>query len=163
MRRRRRIVCDDEEAHIPTSAQVKGASLEYRELHAGEKPAMSHFFRDAGFPVALLPNDRGWGAWSRDKLVGCIALCHEANTWVLRGPEVLPGFQKRGTGARLLELIQPELAGHSWYCVAYPYLKAMYAKAGFAPCPPDQQPRFLAKRVAWLRQTGWDLLILKKP
>ena len=148
---------------MPTSAQVRAASLEYRELTASEKPGMAHFFREAGFPVAILPDDRGWGAWSRDKLVGCIALCHEANTWVLRGPEIRHGFQKRGTGARLLELVEPELAGHPWYCVAYPYLKAMYAKVGFAPCPPGEQPRFLSKRVAWLRQTGWDLVILKRP
>lgn len=147
---------------MPASTQVKPASLEYRELEPGERVEMGAFFRDAGFPVAILPTDRGWGGWSRDTLVACVALCEEAKTWVVRGPEVRHGFQKRGTGARLLEMIEPALARLTCYCVAYPYLKGMYAKAGFEPCPPAQQPRFLAKRVAWLRQTGWELTVLRR-
>lgn len=147
---------------MPASANVKAAALDYRELDREEMRELALFFREAGFPVAILPDDRGWGAWSRDKLVGCIALCHEAGAWVLRGPEVRHGFQKRGTGARLLDLVAPQLAGRSWYCVAYPYLKRMYARVGFLPCPAEEQPRFLAKRVAWLRQTGWDLMVLRR-
>ena len=148
---------------MPTSAQVKAASLEYRELVAAEKPDMARFFQEAGFPVAILPDDRGWGAFSRDRLVGCVALCQEAKAWVLRGPEVRQGFQKRGTSARLLEVVEPALAGLTCFCVAYPYLKAMYAKVGFEPCPPEERPRFLSKRVAWLKQTGWDLVVLRRP
>jgi len=145
-----------------TATRRVSAPVEYRKLEANEHPALIRFFRDAGFPVALMERDEGWGAWSHGTLVGCIALCHEARTWILRGPEVRDPFRRRGVGAELLKAAEPEFQRHPCYCVAYPYLLRMYLKSGFRPCPPAEQPRFLASRVQRLRETGWDLVVLRR-
>ena len=138
------------------------APLEYRRFAAEERADLVRFFREAGFPVSLMERDEGWGAWARGMLVGAIALCHEARTWVLRGPEVKDPFRRRGVGARLILEAQPQFAEHTCYCVAYPYLLRMYEKAGFRPCPGSEQPKFLAGRVQRLRETGWDLVVVRR-
>jgi GNAT superfamily N-acetyltransferase len=145
------------------ASRVNRSLVEYRHFEPSEHVDLIRFFREAGFPIAILPKDKGWGAWAGDRLVGCIALCHEAKTWILRGPEVMPPYQRRGVGAGLLHVALPTLQEHDCYCVAYPRLLRMYQRAGFRPCPLSDQPSFLRKRVAWLQETGWDLIILRRP
>jgi hypothetical protein len=38
----------------------------------------------------------------------------------------------------------------------------LYGAAGFEPCPPDEIPRFLARRVKGLREAQWDVTVLKR-
>ena len=137
-------------------------SIEYRAFLDAEHDTLSRFYREAGFPVAIMPGDEGWGAWDKEHLVGCLALSHEANTWIVRGPEIKAEYRRRGVGAHLLHCAMPRLRGKTCYCVAYSFLMRMYSRAGFHACPANEQPAFLAKRVARLRDQGWDLRILRR-
>lgn len=137
-------------------------SIEYRAFDEAEHDSLSRFYREAGFPVAIMPGDEGWGAWERGHLVGCLALSHEANTWLLRGPEIRAEYRRRGVGAHLLHLAMPRLRNKTCYCVSYTFLTRMYSRAGFHVCPLHEQPPFLSKRVARLRDQGWDLKILRR-
>jgi hypothetical protein len=60
------------------ASRVNRSLVEYRHFEPSEHVDLIRFFREAGFPIAILPKDKGWGAWAGDRLVGCIALCHEA-------------------------------------------------------------------------------------
>jgi len=147
------------------SAQLRRTpshAIEYRAFDDAGQETLSRFYREAGFPVAIMPGDEGWGAWDRGVLVGCLALSHEANTWIMRGPEIKAEYRRRGVGAHLLNLAMPRLRGKTCYCVSYTFLMRMYSRAGFHACPPHEQPAFLAKRVARLRDQGWDLKILRR-
>lgn len=138
-------------------------ALEYRAFDDAEHDVLSRFYREAGFPVAIMPGDEGWGAWTHGVLVGCLALSHEANTWILRGPEIRSEHRRRGVGAHLLGLALPRLRGKTVYCVSYAYLMRMYSRVGFHVCPPYEQPPFLRKRVDRFREQGWDVRVLKRP
>jgi predicted N-acetyltransferase YhbS len=142
--------------------QHPAASLEYRAFAPGERSDLSRFFREAGYPVPISPDDQGWGAWSQGTLVGAIALCHEENEWLLRGPEILHAFRRRRVGAELLKLAIPKLRSHTCYCVAYSFLARMYSAEGFKPCPSEEIPKFLARRIKGLREAQWDVTVLRR-
>ena len=141
----------------------KASALECRPFEANEQPELIRFFREAGFPVPIHTKDMGWGVRVHGRLIGCIALCHEGKTWILRGPEVLPTNRRRGVGAELIRCVLPSLADRDCYCVAYPNLLKLYQGFGFRPCATTEQPAFLRRRVAWLRETGWELTVLRRP
>ena len=137
-------------------------TIEYRAFEDSEHHTLSRFYREAGFPVAIMPGDEGWGAWDGKILVGCLALSHEANTWLLRGPEIKAQYRRRGVGAHLLGQALPRIRNRTCLCVSYSFLVRMYSRAGFHACPAHEQPPFLARRVERLREQGWDLKILKR-
>jgi GNAT superfamily N-acetyltransferase len=109
------------------------ASLELRRLLPEEYRQVAAFYREAGYPAAIKPEDIAWGAWSGPALVGCISLCPEEGVWVLRGPEVQFEYRRHGVGRMLLDLVKPEVATRTCYCLAYVYLTGLYAVAGFRP------------------------------
>ena len=133
--------------------------LESRRMSPAEHDDLKRFFRKSGYPARVEPTI-AWATWRGTELAGCVALCLEEDTWVLRGPEVLSDLRRRGIGARLLAAAQPELADRTTYCIAYSHLRRLYSSIGFRSCSPEETPDFLRKRVNALRAMGWDVTLL---
>ena len=130
-----------------------------RRMAPEDHDDLTRFFRESGYPAQVEPTI-AWGAWRGSELAACVALSHEGDTWVLRGPEVRVDFRHRGVGKRLLAAAAPELADRTTYCVAYSHLRRMYSSIGFRTSSPGEKPDFLRKRVYALRTEGWEVVLL---
>jgi len=147
---------------ISTHPKAQLASHEVRGTPAEQRSDVERFFRLAGYPVPIGKPLAAWGAWDREDLVGCLAICLEDGVEILRGPEIVNRRRRRGYGKALLDAAAPALEGRTLYCVAYTHLLRMYGKAGFGPCAPGEGPDFLRRRVAALVARGWHVALLKR-
>jgi len=136
--------------------------IEYRRFRPEESGVLLRYFLRAGYPVPLSPQDTGWGAWNGEELVGALALSREHGEWLVRGPEIDSAYRRRRVGSALISLAIPEIRSLRCYCIAYTFLVRMYSRAGFRACPRESQPAFLARRVAKLRESQWDVVLLTR-
>jgi hypothetical protein len=136
--------------------------LEYRRFLPEESEVLPRFFLQAGYMVPVTAQDTGWGAWSDGELVGALALSSLQGSWLLRGPEIVSNFRRRGIGAALLDLALPEIRGIECYCPAYSNLVRMYSRVGFKVCLPADAPPYLAQQLALVRETQLNLMLLKR-
>jgi hypothetical protein len=137
--------------------------LEYRRFRPEESDVLPRFFLQAGYMLPVTAQDIGWGAWSDGELVGALALSSIQESWLLRGPEIVSGFRRRGVGAALLDLATPEIREIECYVAAYSNLVRMYARVGFRVCLPAEAPPYLAQQLAIVRKTQLNLVLLKRP
>ncbi|MBB5018692.1 GNAT superfamily N-acetyltransferase [Chitinivorax tropicus] len=112
------------------------------------------FYRQIGYRHMLTGDERLIGAWSDNRLVGCVRLCQEQGESVLRGMQILPAYQRQGLGTRLLLALTQAVGDQPCYCVPYHHLHGFYHQAGFRVLPLDQAPGFLSERVLRYRHDG---------
>jgi hypothetical protein len=136
--------------------------IEYRRFRPEESDLLPRFFLQAGYMLPVRAEDTGWGAWSDGELVGALALSSMQGSWLMRGPEIVSGFRRRGVGAALLDMALPEIRGIECYCPAYSNLVRMYSRLGFKVCLPADMPPYLAQQLAIVRQTQLNLVLLKR-
>ncbi len=136
--------------------------LEYRRFRLEESEILPRFFLQAGYMLPVTARDTGWGAWDKEVLVGALALSRMPGGHLLRGPEIVSAYRRRGVGAALLDLAVPDLDAFECYCAAYPNLTQMYLRVGFKPCPLKDAPQFFAQQLAIFRNTQLDLVLLKR-
>jgi hypothetical protein len=137
--------------------------LEYRRFRPEESDVLPRFFLQAGYMLPVAPQDTGWGAWADGDLVGALALSNMQGSWLLRGPEIVSQFRRRGVGAALLDLALPDIRGFDCFCPAYSNLVRMFARVGFRVCLPAEAPPYLAQQLAIVRQTQLNLILLRRP
>lgn len=144
-------------------SQLPGiAALDLIKAGKEEVSEVARFYREAGYPVPIQPEDTCWGAWDGPVLVGALALCREGGIRILRGPEVAHAYRRRGVGKALLRLAAPEVARDTTYCISYGFLKRLHAAGGFRAVPPGDAPEFLWRRVSVLNAQDWDVVLLRR-
>jgi predicted N-acetyltransferase YhbS len=136
--------------------------IEYRSFRPSESDVLPRFFLQAGYMLPVTAQDRGWGAWSDGELVGALALSRFEESWLLRGPEIVSAFRRRGVGSSLLELALPEIRDIACYCAAYSNVVNLYMPVGFTPCPEKETPAYLSQQMAIFRRMQWDLVLLRR-
>jgi GNAT superfamily N-acetyltransferase len=136
--------------------------IEYRRFRPEESDVLPRFFLQAGYMLPVTAQDAGWGAWSKGELVGALALSSIQGLWLLRGPEIVSGYRRRGVGAALLDLAIPEIRSLECYCACYSHLIHMYERVGFRAFPLGDAPPYFAQQIAIGRKTLSNLVLLKR-
>ena len=136
--------------------------IEYRRFRPEESDVLPRFFLQAGYMLPVTTQDTGWGAWSKGELVGALALSSMEGSSLLRGPEIVSGYRRRGVGAALLDLAIPEIRSFECYCACYAHLIPMYERVGFRVFPLEEAPAYFARQMAIGRKTQWNLVLLRR-
>lgn len=122
----------------------------------------SELYAQCGYRHGLADRDYVLAATQQGALIGVARLCREHDTTVLRGMQVLPGFQRRGVGTRLLEACVAALGDSACYCLPWAYLEPFFARFDFRPCAPGAAPQFLLDRHATYHAEGYDVLLMRR-
>jgi len=80
------------------------------------------------------------------EIIGAVRICFEYGTKVLRGMQIKPGWQRKGTGSQMLQFLAGHLDMNDCYCLPYQHLRSFYASIGFKEISPLDAPVFLAER-----------------
>jgi N-acetylglutamate synthase-like GNAT family acetyltransferase len=136
--------------------------IEITEAGPADHADIAALYAEAGYGAAIESADTLLVAWAGAQLAGVVRLCAEEGVTVLRGMQVLPAFQRRGVGSKLLAACGPRLDGQLAFCLPYVHLKDFYAAAGFTPASADILPDFLARRLADYRAKGQQVLAMRR-
>lgn len=114
----------------------------------GSKGATRLFYRHVGYDGEVRARDRVFVAREAGEIVGAVRLCTEWNEKVLRGMQVSPGWQQRGVGTKLLEVVVTALEGQSCFGIAPRRLDTFYLRRGnFRFIDRVDGPGFLQRRL----------------
>lgn len=112
-----------------------------------------YFHRKVGYSTKPDKEDEIFVAMESGTIVGVGRLCREYGTLVIRGMQVLPEYQGKGVGSRLLEKMVGAIPSSTeCWGVPYEHLEAFYKKGGFDFVPDERAPQFLQERVSKYRE-----------
>lgn len=115
-----------------------------------------------GYRGAMLDDDVVFGAEQGDALVGLVRRTTEHGTQMLRGMYVAPFLRRSGVGSLLLSHFVDTLPVPWCWCVPYANLQRFYGRGGFHPVNPAEAPRFLRERLAFYRDEGLDVILMRR-
>ena len=121
------------------------------------------FDQKCSYGGGVKPEDCVFIARIDNQLAGVVRLCSEMNVLVLRGMQVLPEFQGRGIGTKLLKSCNDYLAQQSCYCIPWNHLHSFYRQIGFQLISPAELPDFLAQRLEKYIARNMNVIPMYKP
>jgi len=98
------------------------------------------------------PEDDCFVAKDSNKPVGAVRLSLENNFLVLRGMMVIPKYQRKGIGAKLLAALDKKIGSRKCFCINPPHLRAFYGSIGFRETDERNAPEFLQERINHYRE-----------
>jgi N-acetylglutamate synthase-like GNAT family acetyltransferase len=105
------------------------------------------FYKSVDEDVYIDTNEKVFLAKRKSQIIGSVRLVNEKDYYVLRTLNVLPIFQRKGIGTRLVRsLLQyvPEIT--FLYCLPYPKVEGFYQQFGFHEIPYQELPEKLKQR-----------------
>lgn len=126
------------------------------------RQAVAQLYAQAGYGAPIEARDRVMAATLGRQLVGAVRLCSEHGVMVLRGMQVRKGFQRLGTGSRLLEACLPWLDRGVAFCLLHAHLTGFYGTAGFEVIGAGELPAFLVRRMASHLAQGQNVVAMRR-
>ena len=125
------------------------------------------FYKQVGYSKVHLvkPTDEILVAGEENQIIGVVRLVEESGVTVLCGMQILPEFQRRGIGSKMLGEVAQMLSSEC-YCIPYEHLIGFYGQIHFEPLLVRHAPKFLQERMAAsrLKYAGRkQYLIMRRP
>ncbi len=152
----------EELVHLMTAPKMT-SPVEIKKLSSNDVNTAASFYQSVGYVQAIQPQDKFFGAYHANEMVGLVRLAFENSHWVLRGMQVKPHFQFFGIGTKLIRLLEKELQNEDCYCLPHGWLDKFYGKIGFKTvesyegCPP-----FLIDRITENKKKYPQLILMKR-
>lgn len=133
-----------------------------KNLSSDEISCIKAFYQLVGYTGTINESDQFFLAKFDKVLVGCVRLCNEFQTLVLRGMYVHPNFQGKGIGTQLLNLIDHEIGARECSCIPYnkEQLIKFYGKIGFKIINPESVSPLLYERYKKYMNQGLDVIVM---
>ncbi len=122
------------------------------DTHA--RPHVAALYLECGYGGGIGVADTAYAAIREEHIVAAVRLCGEHEYIVLRGMQVLPGFQQRGIGSRLLAACVSHLNDGVAFCLPYAHLARFYGAVGFTTAHQVVVPSFLQERQTRYAASG---------
>lgn len=134
-----------------------------KKLSPSDFKAVASFYQSVGYVQTIQPQDKFFGAYHANEMVGLVRLAFENGHWVLRGMQVKPHFQFFGIGTKLIRLLEQDLQSENCYCLPHGWLDKFYGQIGFKTVESTKAPAFLAERLAENQKKYPQLILMKRP
>jgi len=123
------------------------------------------FYRKSGYRSKPNRGDTLVIATFQNAIVGAVRICWEKGFTVLRGVRVLPEWQGRGIGSRLVERairVAQEEKGEDIFIIPYRHLIGFYERMGFRALPSEHAPAIVRARYKKYCGMGYDVVVMRK-
>lgn len=143
------------------TAPVMALPVEIRKLSSSDFNTAASFYQSVGYVQAVQPQDKFFGAYHANEMVGLVRLAFENSHWVLRGMQVRPHFQFFGIGTKLIRLLEQDLQNENCYCLPHGWLEKFYGQIGFRIInSAESVPAFLVQRLAENKKKYPQLILM---
>lgn len=120
------------------------------------------FYHTVGYLKKIEEGDRIIGAISQNHIIGAARITREEGFFVLRGVQIALNFQRQGIGTRILNAVNSLIEHDICWCIPYQWLESFYNQIGFKKVAESQAPLFLQKRIAEMRKTHSQVIMMVK-
>jgi N-acetylglutamate synthase-like GNAT family acetyltransferase len=105
------------------------------------------FYKSVNEDVYIDTNEKVFLAKVKNQIIGSVRLVNEKDYYVLRTLNILPIFQRKGIGTRLVRSLLPYVKEKTRiYCLPYPNVKEFYQQFGFHQISHQELPEKLKHR-----------------
>lgn len=94
------------------------------------------------------------------QVIGAVRICIEHDIKVLRGMQIKPAWQKKGTGSSMLKFLADHVDMDGCYCLPFKHLKLFYGAIGFEDIPIHGAPEFLSERLEKYLSSGHNEMVI---
>lgn len=94
--------------------------------------------------------------------VGGVRLAREHGVLMLRGMMVKPGYQRRGIGKEMLQVLDLHIGSEPCYLVGRVHLQEFYGSIGFVTINDREAPPFLIERAKKYNEEWHTCLIMHR-
>jgi GNAT superfamily N-acetyltransferase len=120
------------------------------------------FYQTCGYTGGVTSDDIIFVARGGGAIAGCVRLCREAGSLVLRGMHVAPAWQRQRVGTQLLHEIVGAIGTDPCYCLPWAHLEAFYGADGLVRTAQHEAPAFLQVRLAEYLARGLDVILMRR-
>ena len=120
------------------------------------------FYSEEGHSVRVFATERFVLAEDEQRLIGVVRLCLENGHAILRTMRVSESYRGQRIGTRMLEAFEDLVSERDCYCLPFAHLTDFYGRIGFTAIPIEQAPAHLQERYAGYRDSGADMLVMKR-
>ena len=139
--------------------------LSFIQLPGDQAKSVVSSLYDEGRGISIRDEDLFLVAMSGERVIGSVRFCVEHGTPMLRTMRVSADYQGQKVGSQLLRHFEKYLLFHSiedTFCLPYRYLEKFYSQIGFLLLDESEAPEFLRARLRANRESGLDLICMKR-
>ena len=120
------------------------------------------FYRRSGYLSKPNQTDTVVIALYNGAIIGAVRICWEQKFAVLRGVRVLPEWQRKGVGTKMVKYaIELARRKHdSIFIIPYRHLIDFYERLGFRVLLPEKSPSIVRARYKQYCDQGYDVVVM---